>query len=522
MVNFSVSNVVENMDGLENTAFEIPCLTEEPTKRKSKNGIIVSIVTLFLLSLSYALYGLINDYATFYFFGIATFLMLSYSFYMIRLFSGNIIIIFRFLLLLVPIFITSYVWWLYRGHIYTAFFGFEFQTLKATYIIVMGGFLSVIGSAAGWFAGMLYFKSVNTTAEKKKNFYDHLNSRYKKILILGLSGSIFFGLAYYIVSGGSVYSTGGYATGVGHINILFGVYNVFQMFFTSLVLIAISLKKKKYALAFFILIFSYVLGVLTGSRADYLLPVLFLIIIYIDGNLLNKFYVNTKSIIRKRYLKLFILVFLGFFVSTAIGFWRNDIKLDLFSIILKYLTHISSVLFLKLNYHKVFFMGGTANEMIGGFYGIVQRIHLGYSNFYYGMDYLNYIPRLLPAFIRPESFNKLGLAYHTNINGVIMSQGGIFEPAEAYVNFGFLGCFFISFLISFFFVWLLKKAKKNFSIFFMSWYIVNGFMLSRAVWYQNFAFARIMSVMLFLYVIFYLLKNRWFFGINPIFKKYKA
>jgi len=499
--------------------FEIPGLTEETTIENSKKGMLISIIALLILTFSYLYFGVINNYESFIFFAVVTIIIFIYSIYVVFLFNGNLIITFRYLILLVPIFITSYVWWMYKGEVHTHYFGHEYQTLKATYIVVYGGILSVLGATMGWFFGVYKFRSNTQHSEEEKNiFYGYLQKNYKRILFVGVVGALFFGLAYLIISGGLISSKGGYSGHGQTINLNFSVYNVFQMFFMSLALIAVSFKKKGYKFIFLLLITSFVSGILAGSRADYLLPIIILFIIMIDGNMINSYYRPNFKIVFKRYFKVILLVFFGFFVSISFAIWRNAIDSSLLLIIFEHINNMSDKLFIDLGGHTIFWME-TANHAIGGFYAFVQKIELGYIDYSYGGDYLNYIPRSLPSVIRPESLNMLDLAWHTDINGVRMTQGGVYEPAEAYANFGFLGCFFVSFIISFFFVWLLKKAKRDYSIFFMAWYIVNGFILSRAIWYQNFVFIRVATIMVFFYIIFYIFNQRWFFGFNPIFKK---
>jgi len=103
----------------------------------------------------------------------------------------------------------------------------------------------------------------------------------------------------------------------------------------------------------------------------------------------------------------------------------------------------------------------------------------------------------------------MDLAWHTDIRGQVMTQGGIFEPAEAYANFGILGCFFISALVSYFLVWLLKQSFKRHSIFYLAWYITCGFMMLRGGWYQNFALVRVASVMAVVYILLFFLRPSW-------------
>ena len=498
--------------------FEIPGLTEEVTIENSKKGIMISIIALLILTLSYLYFGVINSYDSFDFFAIVTILIFVYSIYVVFLFNGNLIITFRYLILLIPIFITSYIWWMYEGEVHAHYFGHEYQTLKATYIVVYGGMLSVLGAAMGWFFGTYKFRGSIQHNEEKKIFYGYLQKNYRRILFTGIGGALFFGLTFLIVSGGLIFSKGSYTGHGQNININFAVFNIFHMFFMSLALMAVLLKKKSYKFTLLLLMISFSFGILAGSRADFLLPIMILFIIMIDGNIIKTYYRPNFKIVFKRYFKVILLIFFGFFAAISFAIWRNAIDSNLLLIIFEHLNNIYDKLFIVLGGDTIFWME-TGNHAIGGFYAFVQKKELGYIDYYYGRDYLNFIPRSLPGIVRPESFNALNLAWSTDINGVRMTQGGIYEPAEAYANFGFLGCFFISFLISFFFVWLLKKAKRDYSIFFMAWYIVNGFMLSRIIWYQNFVLIRIVTVMVFLYIVFYIFNQRWFFGLNPIFKK---
>jgi len=149
----------------------------------------------------------------------------------------------------------------------------------------------------------------------------------------------------------------------------------------------------------------------------------------------------------------------------------------------------------------------TGNMMLGGLYSAIVHVGDGITGYLWGQSYVNYILTAPPAFLglpRP-----LGLEWVTDINGQIMSQGGIFEVAEAYWNFGLIGCFVVSFLISYAFGRLLRRGIKYNNYFFLTWYLVFGFMGFRAIWYQNFSYFRIMTVMLVLYIVA-LVAARWF------------
>jgi len=338
---------------------------------------------------------------------------------------------------------------------------------------------------------------------------EYINLKYKKIIYIGLLGSLFFGITFLIVSGGSLLSTGGYNLGT-RVGVKFAAFGIFHIFFMSLVLIVITLKKRQYKINFMYLIFTFIFGILAGSRADYMLPILFLIIIMIDGNIFNKFYINSRKIIFTRLSKIFLLSFVGLFGALAFGFWRHHIDFSFIYLLSEYISNIPSALFIEINGYTIFWVE-TINIVIKSFYNVIYHISEGYGGHAYGLDYLYFIPRALPSIIRPEYLDSL------IFEG--MKVDFLFETAEAYFNFGFIGCFVVPFFISLFYIWLLKMAKNNISIFYMSWYILNGFMMVRIIWYQNNVLIRIATVMFTLYIVFYLLRQRWFFGINPIFKR---
>ncbi len=215
------------------------------------------------------------------------------------------------------------------------------------------------------------------------------------------------------------------------------------------------------------LIIAFLFGILAGSRADYLLPIIILILLILDGNILNRYYFPKLSLVIKRYVKIILLVFFGFIFAISFAVFRQDVNIDLLTIVVEHFGDLTSFLFVEINGQEIFWME-TVNHVIGGLYSMVQQIELGYMDYHYGSDYLNFIPRTLPGVMRPESFNMLDLSQQTQIDGEMITQGGIFETAEAYVNFGFIGCFMVSFFISFVFAWLLKKGKRDLSVFFMS------------------------------------------------------
>jgi len=121
--------------------------------------LVISLFFLFLSSVFYYYFGILDNYQEYYFLLIISLLLALYSVSMIWLFAGNIIITFRFLLLLIPILIVSYITWRYNGEVHIDYLNPENLTLKNTYILVYGGLLAATGSAMGWFSGIVIFKN---------------------------------------------------------------------------------------------------------------------------------------------------------------------------------------------------------------------------------------------------------------------------------------------------------------------------------------------------------------------------
>ena len=149
----------------------------------------------------------------------------------------------------------------------------------------------------------------------------------------------------------------------------------------------------------------------------------------------------------------------------------------------------------------------TGNMMLGGLYSAIVQVREGYTGLLLGKSYFNYLLISPPALLglpRP-----LGLEWFTNIGGQLMSLGGIFEVAEAYWNFGLFGCFSVSFGLSYFFAWLLRRGVLHNNYFFLVWYFVFGIHGFRSIWYQNFSYFRLMTVMLVILGLSFLY-FRWF------------
>jgi hypothetical protein len=124
-----------------------------------------------------------------------------------------------------------------------------------------------------------------------------------------------------------------------------------------------------------------------------------------------------------------------------------------------------------------------------------------------GRAYYDYLLRTPPAFLGIE--RPRDPAWQMEVNGLWMAQGGIFEIAEANWNFGLIGCFFVSLLISFFFGTLLRRAVFDGSPFFVCFFIAFGLHGLRSVWYQTFSYYRLLTLFVLVYFIALLISQQF-------------
>jgi hypothetical protein len=139
---------------------------------------------------------------------------------------------------------------------------------------------------------------------------------------------------------------------------------------------------------------------------------------------------------------------------------------------------------------------GTISAIATTFSNTVHMIEHGVIGFRYGSTYFDYLLRSPPEFIYPG--RPTDLAWMFDDYGYA-AAGGFFELAEAYLNFGILGCLLIPFCISFFLATCYRKALRG--RFF--WFILLVSLLSvffRGAWYQSFAFYKACLTGMVLYV----------------------
>lgn len=463
----------------------IPLLFGTPSTVGSYRGLLASFVVLNFGTICYLASEL---WRSFPYFELITLLVGIHGLTALLTSSANLLFVFRYFLVWILIFGTALVWAIYGGEVKVAPFGVEYQTYENTRILVFAGLLSLCGSLAGWHVANLVFRRVGLPCFV-------LSEKYRKrFLFVGAGLAAGFGLLYLYKAGGTIGGGIAYGENVRDIGFEFGVFNIFHFIGISLLLLAAISRDQIRPVILWACMITLVFGLAAGSRADFL-PQLFIIFVLLFNSHIR------VMLEQRRYIKILkwmvlgcLLLVLGYAGAFFIAAWRSGV--NIVAIVPQMIDEDRGILINTLYGHDMFYLE-TGNMMLGGLYAAIVNVKEGVTGFLLGESYLNYLLTAPPAFLglpRP-----LGLEWTTEISGMTMSQGGIFEVAEAYWNFGFIGCLFVSFLISLAFGWLLQKGLWKNNYFLLTWYLVFGFMAFRAIWYQNFSYFRIMTVMLIIY-----------------------
>lgn len=474
----------------------VPLLFGVPSTGASNWAIKVSLLVLLCAVFTYLLTGV---WESFPFFTFASALLLVHCVTALTTTGVNLLYIFRYMLVWILIFTAAAVYALYNGEVLLHWFGAKYQTTENTRILVLAGIFSLCGSLIGWHLSLKKYRRATQQAFM-------LNpSRRKQLKLAGYFLAFGFALLYVWKAGGFVGGDMAYANKDEGFELAFGVFNIFH--FTGIALLFLSgittngIQRKIIYLA----VLSLIPGMMAGSRADFL-PQAFLVLILVTNPKI------VENLAEKKYWSFLIyfliaalLLMLAYLVASFIAIYRSG-GVDILGVIQFMQDRDEGLLIKETGDVKVLFLE-TGNMMLGSFYSAIAQVRDGYTGLLYGESYFNYFLIAPPAFLglpRP-----LGLEWLTEINGEIMTQGGIFEVAEAYWNFGLVGCFAVSFVLSYFFAWLLRRGALWSNYFLLTWYFVFGIHGFRSIWYQTFSYFRLMTVMLLILGLSYLF-FRWF------------
>lgn len=474
----------------------LPLIFAVPSIKLSNLAILTSVITIFF---SIIFYILVGYWASFPYFILTTALLSMHALVAVITTAGNVLYSVRYMLVWILIFVTAYLWTNVHGEVFVAPFGLAYQNADNTRSLVLAGILSLCGSLMGWHMSIKKFhRSIS-------KFYILSKKRQNQLRLVGLILAFGFATIYIWKVGGFISNEKTYADGSQGFDLEFGVFNIFHFIGIALLLVSnvtVNAIRRKYL---FIALFTLLAGIMTGSRADFL-PQAIIIIVFLFNKRIVKIFES------KKYLHLFgysvgsvIFILIGYVIANIIAQWRY-IGNDPSAVVSIFLETEHGLLINEIYGHRMLYLE-TGNMMLGGMYAAIENVRRGVDGLRLGESYFNYLLIAPPAFLglpRP-----LGLEWDANVNGAVMAQGGIFEVAEAYWNFGFFGCFLVSFGLSYFFAWLLRRGLLRNNYFFLVWYIVFGLHGFRAIWYQTFGYFRLMTIMLVIYVFGYLWA-KWF------------
>ncbi|AJE03039.1 hypothetical protein GPICK_06370 [Geobacter pickeringii] len=133
----------------------------------------------------------------------------------------------------------------------------------------------------------------------------------------------------------------------------------------------------------------------------------------------------------------------------------------------------------------IYFQLGTFADIASTFYNTVGLYDDGLVKPLLGSSYLEYIPRTLPEFLYPDRPKDLSGLFE---NVGLTSGGGFFELAEAYMNFGSLGCIIVPFAITYLIAQCYLNALRHRCVTTILLYMFVVSMFLRGIWYQTFVF----------------------------------
>ena len=458
---------------------KIPYIFDYPENSDISIGILSSIFLVFFA----IIWIFISDYFERGFFYLISFFILLIHYLIIIKFSRNILFIFRYSLISI-IGLGASLAWSFSGDFYIAPFGREFQNHQSTVALIGCILLGLSGTSLAWFTSFRMNKMIN-------NSLIILPDNSKFIKFLSKIICLFVAFIFIYISG-FISVSNLYASNERSVPLSFGAFNAVLFTFSSIYFILSNLDNTKKYYIFIFITLIYILPILTGGRADYLFQLLIFLFSIIFSN------VGSKKNKVNYSISLFTFgIIITYIVANILGEWRA--RADIFLAIKIFFNTFS--LFVDRPSGQIFYLE-TANMAAGTFYSVYAKIYDFNESLLYGSSYFDYIFRTPPAFMglpRPQT-----LAWDVSfIDNQRMSQGGIFELSEAFFNFWYFGAFLIPYILTRFFGFILKKALiggKNwffYAVLFMSLMLL----APRAVWYQTFAYWRVLTVVIIFFFI---------------------
>lgn len=374
--------------------------------------------------------------------------------------------------------------------------------LQSRYLLVQCGFLALAGSLIGWHIPYL-LKQVDIV-----KFYPF---KFNALQISFLS--FFLGFLLFVADGGLV--TGGNTYGAKKLfDIGFSGFNVIQAILASYVLCYYR-HCKNISLAIYLLLASFLLGPLSGSRADFLIPIV-IIIAFINPNLssliTDKYKLSPSPLILrlsdfKRIVKAILyFAIIPFLILILIGIWRFAGNLAELSDVSSFISRrflTESFDLSRKSTGLIIINLETLGPIINTFYAVTMAdpIHRYAELFPFG-SYFNWLYNLAPRFLgfdRIKGLEYFLQIYQSSLN-LTITQGGIFELAEAFANFKSFGVFIVPLFWSLIFGFFEVRSRPNLRTNYLNLnaiiYIAIFLMSFRGTVYQNFTFFRTITTLL--------------------------
>ena len=422
--------------------------------------------------------------------------VLNYFLIILKYKSINIFLILRVICLTIPGFVATLAWVIdekiYRGH-YLAFF---IQTpYVTTFISIASLYCLIINSFFIYkFGGndlIFNFYKIKDFFKKRSIIISYAKARYAALF------SIIFGVFLTAQKGFKLINQGYnpmteikyFSTPIDNVQAV--LHNICVSIVISHVLIGIKDKRADRLLN--LCLIGYSLPILTGSRCDYVVGLLTILVLKISR---TKFFKNLMQS-TKGNATIFLTIFISSFTSYLLAIFLKFISIyrasnyGFFESIKRI-----NLLIIEREGYKVINLD-TITHVLGSFYSFGYKVLEQGQNYLYGKSYIEYFFRLIPSSLRQGIPLKYQLEWQTDILGNSVTAGGNLEIAEAFFNFGLLGVIFISLLTTLLIIYIAKRSIKNLS--FMILFFTISFESFRYIWYGYFALFKLISV----FVIFY-------------------
>lgn len=390
---------------------------------------------------------------------------------------------------------------LYDPNMYFSVYEFRTQSLEIATIMYGAVLVGVAGAIAGWRLGERASMRSQAQQQSVPPSIEYLRTMF----YLGAAAAVIAGLMIVSTSSGTIFDAA-YGTGTEGVPILGSTSAIGGVAFSVMFYCSLYLRQRNYyliiaAVGLFLLVWCQLLR---GLRQDAICAVFSCVIIYMTVVLKD---VSVKARYALYLVPVWALMELWGLMRSGLSMYLAG-EIDaaaMFSMGLGNAAAMNNVVY-----------SGTLGPITTTFANTIFLLQERSLDFLHGGSYVDYILRTPPQFMypdRPEDyaaiFEKFGLS----------AGGGFFELSEAYLNFGFVGLFFVPLVISLMISLFHGKVKAHSGLF-------SVFMLAsvlcvwiRGTWYQTFAFYKSMVSAVILFAILHGLACviiRWRKSMTPI------